>query len=269
MTVGEWLRQAERQLKAAGVESNHLDALLLLEHTAGKDRAWLLAHQQDSVASNVLKKLAPLIKRRAAREPLAYITGNKEFYGLTFNVTPAVLIPRPETEAMVEYAANHAPKSASVLEIGTGSGAVAVALKVNRPDLHITATDISAEALEIARANAARYASNIRFIKGDLLQPISDRFEVILANLPYVPNNTRSDLELTYEPDLALFAGADGLDCYRRFFADLRRHLTPDGWALIEASPTQRRKLATIVKRHLLKLRPITEYVYRVDRVEG
>jgi release factor glutamine methyltransferase len=143
-----------------------------------------------------------------------------------------------------------------------------VTLAVNRPDLAITATDISPAALKLARSNARTHKTKVKFVLADLFNPLS-RFQrstfnlqLILANLPYLPEQTRSDPELAYEPPSALYAGSDGLDHYRRFLTELKQHIAPRGWALIEASPTQRQALATVAKKNGLWLRPITEYVF-------
>lgn len=266
MNVGDWLNNAKTQLNEAGVDSARLDALILLETATGWDRAKLLAHTDLTLSYDIPRKMRMLLKRRIKREPLAYITGLKEFYGLSFKVTPDVLIPRPETEAIVDYALKHAPSRASVLEIGTGSAAIAVSLKYYRPDLTMDATDISAPALQIARSNASRHDVKIKLVEGDLFQPITKNYQLILANLPYVPSNTRSMPELSFEPKVALFAGTDGLDYYRRFIAELKNFLLPDGWALIEASPTLRLGLNKLANKSGFNLLPISEYVFQLSQ---
>lgn len=265
MNIGDWLDHARTQLKRAGVSSPRLDALILLETATGWDRAKLLAHTDLTLSSDIPRKMRILLERRVKREPLAYITGLKEFYGLPFKINSSVLIPRPETETIVEYTLKCAPKQASVLEIGTGSGAIAVALKSNCPDLEVSATDISGRALTVAKFNAKQNKTKITFVLGDLFQPLSSKYEIILANLPYVPDKTRSEPELGFEPKLSLFAGADGLDYYRRFIAELRNFLLPDGWALIEASPTQRLGLVKLAKKSGFNLLPISEYIFKLS----
>lgn len=262
MKTGEWLRRAEERLIAARVGSARLDSLILLEHATGQDRSWLLAHTEEELPAQALKQLQTNLKRRSKREPLAYLTGYKDFYDLAFKVTRAVLIPRPETETMVSSAVELAPKHGRVLDIGTGSGCVAVSLKHERRDVEVTATDVSPSALAVARLNAKRHDAAIKFIKSDLFSNVSGRYDVVLANLPYVPSGTRRQPELAYEPALALYAGADGLDFYRRFIARLGDYLTLDGRALIEAGPTQRAELARLAGAAGFDLSNVSEYVF-------
>ena len=262
MKTGDWLIEAEKQLKAAGIESARLDSRILLERVTGEERFWLLAHAERTLSRNVLKKLHKDLQRRRLREPLAYVTGYKEFYGLSFKVTKAVLIPRPETEAMVQAAVESAPRNGRVLELGTGSGCVAIALKLERADLEVTATDISPAALEAAQINAKRHTAAINFIKSDLFSEVSGRYDLVLANLPYVPSGTRRQPELDFEPALALYGGTDGLDYYRRFLKERKTYLVqPGGQVLIEAGPTQRLELKRLAGAVGFDLSSISEYV--------
>lgn len=261
MKLADSLSSAATDLRRAGIESARLDALLLIGHVLEKDKAWLLANPQFELDPNNLKKISKVLERRQRREPLAYIVGHKEFYGLDFKVTPAVLIPRPETEAMVEAAISSAPRRGSVLEVGTGSGCVAVALKAKRQDLVVMATDISKSALKIAKQNAKANSADIKFVLNDLFNRLEGRFDLILANLPYVPTGVRRQAELDYEPPVALFAGNDGLACYRRFMVDLPDYLSQGGRAIIEAGPTQRSEIKRIANDSGLKLTNISEYV--------
>jgi len=261
MTLGQWLDNARKQLKAAGIGSAGLDASILAEVALKKSRTWLAAHADYWLEDKHQKELNRNLRRRVGRQPMAYITGQREFYGLELIVGPDVLIPRPETENMVEEAAKIAPQSASVLEIGTGSGCVAVALKTARQDLQITATDVSAQALAVARKNAAKYKADIIFLLSDLLDDVQNRFDLILANLPYVPEGSRRMVELDFEPQVALYGGADGLDYYRQFLPEISAHLTEAGKAIIEAGPTQRRELKLLAENAGLALKSITEYI--------
>src|SRR5690606_31656459 len=213
-----------------------------------------------------LKRLDALLKKRLARQPLAYIVGHKEFFGLDFSVTPDVLIPRPETEVLVERAIKTAPKKSQVLELGTGSGCIAVSLKKNRPDLSVTAADVSQPALAVARRNAKLNRVGIEFVLSDLFKEISGRFDLVLANLPYVPEGVRRMAELDFEPQVALYGGVDGLDVYRQFFAGLSGHLHAGGSAIIETGPTQRQAVVNLADDFGFKLKSITEYVSIVGR---
>jgi release factor glutamine methyltransferase len=240
------------------------DAESLLIHLTGKNRAWLLAHTADELGGCTAIRYAGLLDRRFAGEPIQYITGETEFFGLPFRVTPDVLIPRPETEHLVEAALAlaktlrapsiprslrngwdtetlHPPEQAvRVVDIGTGSGAIAVALAHSLPRARITAIDLSPAALEIAEENARRngVADRIRFLRGDLLEPVArESFDFVVSNPPYVPETDRPGLSVEvrdYEPAMALFAGNDGLDIYRRLIPAALRVLRSGGVILLE-----------------------------------
>lgn len=215
--VREALRHGAQVLAAAGSETPRLDAELLLAHALGVDRSRLLI--EDHPVPDAFEQL---LARRAAREPVAYITGFRAFRRLSVAVDRRVLIPRPETELLVEVGLE-LESGARVADVGTGSGAVALALKDERPDLLVTGLDVSAEALAVARANAARLALDVRFVQADLLD--SGAYDAVLANLPYVPLGAPGLApEITrYEPAGALYAGPDGLDVIRRLVARLDR----------------------------------------------
>ena len=216
------------------------DAETLLLHLTGKDRAWLLAHADEDFGGCTAVRYASIVERRLAGEPIQYITGEVEFYGLPFRVTRDVLIPRPETEHLVEAAIRitEASQAVRIVDVGTGSGAIAIALAHALPSDRITAIDCSEAALDLARDNAARNGVNVGFLQGDLLDPVSgERFDLVLSNPPYVPEADRPTLSVEvrdYEPALALFAGADGLDIYRRLIPQAFRALVPGGHVLLE-----------------------------------
>jgi release factor glutamine methyltransferase len=218
------------------------DAEALLLHVLGKNKAWLLAHFDEQLTAAKAGQYNELIERRYRGEPIQYITGEAEFYGLPFRVTPDVLIPRPETEHLVETVIHLAPlfHKPSVIDVGTGSGAIAIALAHEWPSAAITATDLSASALALARRNAERtgFAGRIRFLEGDLLAPVAEeRFEFVVSNPPYVPEIDRASLAMEvrdHEPALALFAGADGLDVYRRLIPAAFRCIIPGGFLALE-----------------------------------
>ncbi len=218
------------------------DAETLLLHVLGKSKAWLLAHPDEELPEDQAACFLQLIERRFHGEPIQYITGETEFYGLPFRVTPDVLIPRPETEHLVERAVATAPlfRRPRVVDVGTGSGAIAIAVAHEWPEATITAIDISAPALELARRNAERigFADRIRFLDGDLLAPVKgEQFEIIVSNPPYVPELDRPTLSVEvrdHEPALALFAGPDGLAVYRRLIPAAFACLIPAGYLLLE-----------------------------------
>ena len=225
------------------------DAETLLLCVVGKDKAWLMTHGDAELSDDQAENYARLLERRFRGEPLQYILGETEFYGLPFLVTPDVLIPRPETEHLVEKALSLAagfvePRTSSlrIVDVGTGSGAIAVALarKLAQASIaaSVTAIDLSAKALAIAAENAKRNRVSLRFLSGDLLASVTEeRFEIVVSNPPYVPQVDRDSLSVEvreYEPELALFAGDDGLGIYRRLIPAAYAALVPGGFVALE-----------------------------------
>jgi release factor glutamine methyltransferase len=215
-SVRDALDSALIALTAAGVPSPRLDAEVLLAAAMGVDRAVLISSPDRGLAPAQARVFQDFARRRTAREPVAYILGHKGFRRLELEVDSRVLIPRPETEHVVE-AALELPEGARVVDVGTGSGAIALALKDERPDLRVVATEISDDALAVARANAARLGLEIEFVLGDLLEPVAGEIDAVVSNPPYVREGERLGPEITrYEPDVALYGGYEGLDVYRR-----------------------------------------------------
>jgi release factor glutamine methyltransferase len=218
------------------------DAETLLFELLRKNKAWLLAHGNEVLSSSEAGHYTELIERRCLGEPIQYITGEAEFYGLPFHVTPEVLIPRPETEHMVEKVLEMAAHFAEprIVDVGTGSGIIAIAVAHKLPAATITAIDLSSGALVIAKENAQRngVAGRIRFLEGDLLAPVAEeRFDIAVSNPPYVPLSEQASLAVEvrdYEPALALFAGDDGLEVYRRLIPEGFAALTPGGYVAFE-----------------------------------
>lgn len=223
--VREALDGAITAITAAGCPTPRLDGELLLAHVLGVSREDLLTDRFLTVSGPAVRAVQDAVRRRAVqREPVAYITGTRHFRHLELHVDHRALIPRPETELLVEVARARLPQGARVLDVGTGSGAVALALKDERPDLHVSASDVSEQALQLARENAQRIGLDVRWLRADLLAGIPDEHDAILANLPYVADPERAILapEITrHEPPNALFAGPDGLDCIRALIGQL------------------------------------------------
>jgi release factor glutamine methyltransferase len=214
-SVADTLRDAASRL-AATSETPRLDAELLLAHTLSVGRERLVVDADEELGPDAFGAFEALVVRRAACEPVAYILGRKEFRRITLAVDRRVLIPRPETELLVEIGLT-LPHGACVVDVGTGSGAVALALKDERPDLSVWATDVDAGALEVARSNRDRLGIEVEFVQADLLEGLSRRFDAVLANLPYVAEGSDLPPDIgDYEPGLALFGGPDGLDPIRR-----------------------------------------------------
>jgi release factor glutamine methyltransferase len=223
-SVRDALEGAETAITAAGCETPRLDAEVLLAAVLGVDRARLLTDRELTVAGPAVRAFQDAVRRRAVmREPVAYITASRGFRHIELRVDPRALIPRPETELLVEVALALPPR-AHVLDVGTGSGAVALALAHERPDLEVTGSDIRESALELARANGQRLGLPVRWLRADLLDGVPDEFDAVLANPPYVAEGERGALApeiLRHEPPGALFAGADGLDAIRVLIAQL------------------------------------------------
>lgn len=240
-------------------ERARADAELLLRHVLQRDKAWIIAHGLTPLpaaeAERIHRLLQPLLLRRAAGEPVQYILGETEFFGLNLAVSPAVLIPRPETELLVEQVLAVARTLASprILDIGTGSGAIAIALAAALPQAHLVAVDLSPAALDLAHQNAHRHglADRIHFLKSDLFSALSgQRFDVVVSNPPYVPLQDASTLAVEvrdHEPALALFAGDDGLAVYRRLIPAARRHLAPGGLLALEFGFGQEQPIADLL----------------------
>lgn len=227
--------------KACG-RIDRLDARLLVEYVSGCTHADLIAHPERPLSPEAADRLASLIARRAAGEPLAYLVGSAHFHDFEFLVSPAVLIPRPETELLVDLALERAQAldTPRILDLGTGSGIVAVTLANLCPFAEVTAVDVSPEAIEVARANAERHAPAVRFLAGDWYSPVgAERFDIIVSNPPYVVfGDAHLDANgLPFEPQVALtdgIAGGDGLSCIRSIIRGARSHLAADGRLLIE-----------------------------------
>jgi release factor glutamine methyltransferase len=237
--------RATERLRASGAPAPALDADVLLAHALAIPKESLVAHPEVELTAAEALRYEALIERRAAGVPVAYLRGFKEFYGLRFAVDERVLVPRPETEILVDAVRSHAAgRPLTVVDVGTGSGAIAVALAVTEPQLRVIATDVSANALAVAQANAIANAARIEFRVGDLLAPIHGPVDVVAANLPYLRDEDLGDVtgdraSLAHEPRLATVAGEDGLVLVRRAISDLPRVLVPDGAAFFECDPPQ------------------------------
>lgn len=229
------------------------DAELLLRHVTGKDRAFLLTHADDEVASAELARYEQFLARRAQHEPIQYIVGEQEFYGLVLRVTPDVLIPRPETEHLVEAVLGRVSKNAPlrIADVGTGSGAIAIALAHALPHATITALDSSRAALEVARQNAKRHRleNRIRFLESDLLDAVAEEsFDAIVSNPPYISDDEVLEEQVrSYEPHSALYAGPSGLEIDRRLIPQAWRGLNPRGWLLMEIGHDQHDAIAALL----------------------
>lgn len=263
MKVSELEAKIAQRLRAAGIESARLDAVMIIGHVLNRSREWLLAHDDALVSNEDSRRVEELALRRTKREPLAYIMGYKEFYGRRFMVTSDVLIPRPESEVMIDMLSdvvargetqtigdtakcNYSSRAYRLIDVGTGSGCLGIIAKLEHPELNVTLSDISDKALEIARKNAEQLSADIRLVRSNLMDNVSGKFDIILANLPYVdPNWDYLSPELKYEPDLALYASDDGLSLIYKLINQAPAYLVRGGYVILEMDTPQIKRVAT------------------------
>ncbi|HSI48305.1 MAG TPA: peptide chain release factor N(5)-glutamine methyltransferase [Ideonella sp.] len=246
--------QALAAARTAGLE--RLDAQLLLAHVLRKDRSWLVAHDQDELPTQALTRFQALWQRSAAGEPTAYLLGEREFHGLTLQVSPAVLVPRPDTETLVDWALELLAceladrPTPQVVDLGTGSGAIALAVKHRFPAAEMTALDFSEAALAVARANAERLGLAVRLLHSDWWQAVAGKtFDLALSNPPYIAGDDPHLDALQHEPRSALTPEGDGLAAIRTLVADAPPHLRPGAWLLIEHGWDQAEAVQALLQR--------------------
>lgn len=249
--VSEAVQMAERRMVSSATARR--DAELLLMRAAGRDKAWLLTHGDAQLSSEQLERFEGWIARRMRQEPMQYILGETEFYGLPLRVTPDVLIPRPETEHLIEALLERVPREQAlrICDVGTGSGAIAVVLAHALPRAEVTAVDISAAALAVAQENAVRHgvAERVRFLKSNLLEAVRcERFDAVVSNPPYVADTEVLEAQVAeYEPHTALYAGPTGLEVYQRLIPEALTVLLPHGWLVMEIGHGQRAALTGLL----------------------
>jgi release factor glutamine methyltransferase len=262
VTLREALHQAEARIALQSIPDARIEAELLLMHAFGIQRAELYARLGEPLPSAVADKFQALVERRVRHEPSAYILGRHEFYGIELYVDPRVLIPRPETELLVEAALAFVQRrfdkeqSCSMVDVGTGSGAIAIALAANVPRARICAIDVSSGAIDVARVNCTRQGveGRVELLVGNLLEPLSQQVDLIVANPPYVKDADILQLmpEIRdFEPMEALAGGADGLDKIRLLLAQAKRHLLPQGAVMLEIGLGQAEEAASLARRHI------------------
>lgn len=252
MTIEQWLADAVKKLEIAGIGTARLDTLVLLEDALHTDRAQLLAHPEAELTNEQEALLRAQLERRCQHEPMAYIRGKTEFYGREFFVSPAVLEPRPESETIIELLKKlPAASRKTVIDVGTGSGALAITAATELTAVQTIATDIDPACLKVARQNCKLHAATVDLKETNLIEGLMlPKHTVILANLPYVPNDYQINQAATMEPRLAIFGGPDGLDLYRELFAQLEQQTHPAGYVLTESLPFQHPALSDIAKQH-------------------
>lgn len=248
MTVDEWLKTRAKILADNGNTSSRLDCVLMLERALQRDRGHIIAHLDDPLTRDQARALEMMFARRYKHEPMAYVLGHAEFYGRPFIVNRHVLVPRPESESIIELA-KAAPAVDAILDVGTGSGALAITLALERIAPEVTGLDIDPACVEVAQQNAQQLGASVTFVRSDMLADWQPSTSVsafgIVANLPYVPDEYPVNDAARHEPALALFSGADGLDHYHKLFAHLPAQTA---WVITEALLSQHEQLAALAK---------------------
>jgi release factor glutamine methyltransferase len=262
MKIKDWLLKSTRDLDEAGVGSARLDCLILLEDALSKDRSWILANQDKTLSKTKLKSLSSKLKKRSSHLPLAYVRGHSEFYGRKFLVNRHVLEPRPESETMIELLLQlPLPKKPGIADIGTGSGCLGITAALELHDPNVDLFDIDASVLAVARHNQALHELHLHTRKANLLARPLRPYDVILANLPYVPDSYKVNQAAAMEPKIAIFGGHDGLDIYRKFFAQLQHFTWKPKFVLTESLPPQHAKLAGIASMYGFKLYKSQDFI--------
>jgi len=270
ISISQALRQATELLTEHRVGVPRLTAEVLLSHIFGVEKSHLYAYPEKALSPAQAEQLDEFLAQRVAGKPTQYITGIQEFYGITFHVDPAALIPRPETELLVEEALSRVSGSERILDLGTGSGCIAVAIKANAPATSVAAADISGRALGVARRNAVEHGLRIELVRADLDDSFRRHsFDMVVCNPPYVPLKDLPGLqrELRYEPGEALFGGQDGLDIYRRLIASVGRILKPEGWLLLELGYNGRSAVEEMLPESAWHLPIVRRDLAGIDRV--
>lgn len=275
MTIKDWLDDATRQLSAAGIPSARLDAELLLAHTVRKPRTWLHGHNDETLEARQLEIARARLDLRLDRVPVAYIIGHKEFFGHTFKVTTATLIPRPESEALIELLDEAVPKNERLIaerplrfvDVGTGSGSLGITAKLQYPELDVTLTDVSRHALNIAEENARALQADVELIQSDLLTSYPFVADIIVANLPYVDIEWQRSPETDHEPASALFAANHGLALIFDLIVQTKEKLAIGGKLILEADPEQHPAIKKEAGKYGLVLHQERDYGLLFDKL--
>lgn len=280
--VDDWLKSATTQLDAAGIGTARLDALVLLEDISGKDRAWILANPDYELVSSQMVKLKKLLNQRAKHVPLAYVRGVTEFYAREFVITPAVLEPRPESETMIDMLKTltdgmhgvpnlvrddkSASQKWSIADVGSGSGALGITAKLEVPNSTVTLIDIDTAALNVSKTNVDKFTLDILCITSDLLADTPHNYDLLLCNLPYVPDDYQINTAALHEPAIALFGGPDGLDVYRKLFDQVKMVVERPLYILCEALPPQHDALIALAAQHDYEVAMVDDFIVGLVR---
>lgn len=269
MQISHWLTLAEKRLSSVSIPSAQLDAELILITILAKPRTYLHAHPEEIMDDTQLKEAAQLLDRRLDREPLAYIFGKKEFYGRDFIVNSDTLIPRPESETIIDILKEQNIDNYTMIDVGTGSGALAVTLKLEFPNSQMIATDVSEAALHVAKQNATTLGATVTFYKSNLLSNLPNEIEpdIIVANLPYVDVSWQVSPETVFEPQLALFADDNGLALIKQLIKQARGHLPTDGALVLEADPRQHEAIISYGAAHSFQLQKVQDFIVILQKI--
>jgi release factor glutamine methyltransferase len=262
MMINDVLGTVERIIQKSGISTARLDALILIEDILHRDRSWILAHPEFSISERAVRSLTRKAERRAKHVPLAYIRGHTEFYGRTFKVNRHVLEPRPESESMIELLKKlKLPQRPAIADIGTGNGAIGITAALEFTGSVVDLYDISSGAIAVAKHNIHLHELRLHVRKMNLLSRPLRPYDVILANLPYVPDHWKINQAAMAEPKIAIFGGKDGLDIYRKLFHQLARFTWKPKYILTESLPPQHERLAGIALDHGFRLALTEDFV--------
>lgn len=256
LTIKDWLGDACSQLSKIGITSATLDSEIILAYILGRNRTYLHAHADEMVDKQIARKANAQLKRRLNHTPIAYIIGFKEFYGREFIVSPDVLIPRPESEDIIDIlkqilpTTNYQLPPTKIIDVGTGCGCLGITAKLEFPFLDVSLTDISERALSVAKQNAKKCKVNVNYFKGDLLKNYQKKPDIIIANLPYVDSSWERSPETNFEPNTALFADNHGLSINEQLIVQASDTLIKGGYLALEADPAQHSHLTEYAKKH-------------------
>jgi release factor glutamine methyltransferase len=267
MTIEQFVQQNTRKLESYGIGTARLDILVLLEDCLNKNRAHILAHPNLNLTIEQQKWLNTRIDRRIKHEPLAYIRGKTEFYGREFIINKYVLEPRPESETMIDLllSSQYSNENLNLIDIGTGCGALGITSKLELNNLNVDLLDIDRRALDVASQNSSKYCIDSQIIKSNLFTNTNQPYDIILANLPYVPDEFHINEAANAEPKIAIFGGKDGLDVYRNFFAQLQNLIWRPKLILTESLPPQHDKLAKIASLSGFRLTLTDDFIQQFE----
>lgn len=263
MTIHEAIGIFTKRLKASGVPTPRLDSLVLLEDVLNTNRTQILAHPERKLTEVESKKLNSMITKRAQHIPLAYLRKKTEFYGREFYIDARVLQPRPESETIIDLLLSLKLNSPKIADVGSGSGALGITAKLEIPTSHVSLLEIDTGALAVSHKNAQQHKVDVQVIQSDLLQATNEHFDVLLCNLPYVPESFHINTAATHEPKLAIFGGMDGLDLYRRLFEQIETSGYSPSYILTESLPTQHHQLATLARKHNYLLDQASDFIQK------